>query len=219
MRLILIAALLLSQDSVEKLIEKLGDDDVEVREKASAEIIKIGKPALEALGKAAKSDKQEIASRAKALIATIDFPDAGPESKGLALAIKAEKEYKADGKLVLRGRIKNVSDQEITLGPIDLTESEDWLLKFANNADEYHLCFRPGEPGPDVKGGTKIAKGQTLEFIFSPRAWCYAIEHSKCGPFPFAEGDYTFTIALNGFRGEGWKGKAVSNEVRFSVKK
>lgn len=73
----LIAAILLSavlaQDetagTIDKLIQQLGADEFAAREKATEELKKIGKPAEEALRKAAeKSDDPEVRERARAVL-------------------------------------------------------------------------------------------------------------------------------------------------------
>jgi hypothetical protein len=69
-----VAALLISfafqdQDRIQDLIRKLGSDDFATREQASEELKKAGKPAREALQKAAEeSDDPEIRQRAKTLL-------------------------------------------------------------------------------------------------------------------------------------------------------
>ena len=221
MRILLLAVMMLVQDNtVDKLIEKLGDDDVEIRDKAGAELVKIGKPALEALRKAATSDKQEVAGRAKDLIARIDFPEPGPAVNGLAFAIRAESEY--SGKITLTGRLINTTDKEIVIVGANEVENEShrFLLNLAGREPELHLCFRRSEPAPALDAKITLRKGQHLEFTFSPRAWCFSNEHSKCGPVNIGKGGHSLTVALNIPKAEGgaWSGKALSNEVRFSVK-
>jgi hypothetical protein len=69
-----VAALLIAfapqdQDRIQDLIRKLGSDDFATREQASEELKKAGKPAREALQKAAEeSDDPEIRQRAKTLL-------------------------------------------------------------------------------------------------------------------------------------------------------
>jgi hypothetical protein len=220
MRNLVFAALLLLQDAtVEKLIEKLGDDDVEVRDAAGAELVKIGRPALEALRKAAKSDRQEVAGRARSLIAKIDFPEPGPAVNGLAFAIKADDEYR--GKITIRGRLINTGDKELVITGANEVENESntFLLNLAGREPELHLCFRRAEPAPALDARIKLPKGQHVEFTFSPRAWCFSNEHSKCMPVQIAKGEHRLSVALNLPKAaEGaWTGKALSNEVRFSV--
>ncbi len=59
------------QPTIHKLVAQLGHDRYEVRENAGAELEKIGKPALEALQKAAKSEDPEVRFRAAALVKSI----------------------------------------------------------------------------------------------------------------------------------------------------
>jgi hypothetical protein len=54
-----------ARDKVKGLITQLGDDSFDVREKASAELIRLGEIALPELKKAAKSNDAEIARRAQ----------------------------------------------------------------------------------------------------------------------------------------------------------
>jgi hypothetical protein len=69
----LIAALLLGlvaqdQDKIQDLIRKLGSDDFATREQATEELKKAGKPAKEALQKAAESDDPEVRQRSRAIL-------------------------------------------------------------------------------------------------------------------------------------------------------
>ncbi len=59
------------EETITQLIKQLDDDDPQPRDKAQEELIKIGKPALNALGKAAQSSSQEVQSRAKKAIRRI----------------------------------------------------------------------------------------------------------------------------------------------------
>jgi hypothetical protein len=58
-------------EKIRQLVEDLGADAYEVREKAQAALEKIGKPALEALRKALKGTDLEVSSRAEELIEKI----------------------------------------------------------------------------------------------------------------------------------------------------
>lgn len=57
---------------IQQLIGQLGDEDPKVREKATSELGKIGKPALNALREATKSADAEIAWRAEQLVSAIE---------------------------------------------------------------------------------------------------------------------------------------------------
>lgn len=59
-------------ERIDRLIRDLGSDDFETREKATAELKKIGKPAVPALRKAAESDDAEVKLRAKKLLEDIE---------------------------------------------------------------------------------------------------------------------------------------------------
>jgi hypothetical protein len=59
-------------DKITKLVEQLGSDSFESREKAQAALEKIGAPALEALRKAAASDEAELRRRAGELVQAIE---------------------------------------------------------------------------------------------------------------------------------------------------
>lgn len=72
-------------DRIRRLVEELGDDSYQIREKAQKALEKIGKPALEALKKAYKSADLEVTSRAEELIEKITGkklqPKSDPEDK------------------------------------------------------------------------------------------------------------------------------------------
>jgi len=69
------------EDRIKRLVEELGNDSYQIREKAHQALEKIGKPALEALKKAYKSLDLEVSSRAQELIERITGKRIKPESK------------------------------------------------------------------------------------------------------------------------------------------
>jgi hypothetical protein len=77
MTLVLAALLSLGQDAprIEDLIKQLGSEEFAAREKASEELRKIGKPAEEALKKAAGSEDPEVRARAKSILEDLEKPE------------------------------------------------------------------------------------------------------------------------------------------------
>jgi hypothetical protein len=67
MEFVIVLAAVLAQDTQE-LIRRLGHDEYQVREKAEAELRKIGKPALTELQCAEKDPDPEIRTRAASLV-------------------------------------------------------------------------------------------------------------------------------------------------------
>lgn len=87
MSTLLMAALLAPQQDedlakkIDALVRDLGAEDFETREKATAELKKIGKPAIPALKKAAESEDAEVKVRAKALLEEFARAEKKPEKK------------------------------------------------------------------------------------------------------------------------------------------
>ncbi len=77
MTLVVAALLGLAQDAakIEDLVRQLGSEEYAVREKASEELRKIGKPAEEALRKAAESEDPEVRTRAKSILDDLAKPE------------------------------------------------------------------------------------------------------------------------------------------------
>jgi hypothetical protein len=213
-----IAILALAAQDVDSLIEKLGDDDPRAREEAAREIVRIGKPALDALRKTEGSSDPEIAQRAAALIDQIDWPDAGPASNGLSLAIKPKKSYTLKEPVILRARLTNVSEGDVTL-----SGGYAFLLALDDREELGHpACMGRdrAEPFPTVAEPLTLKKGETVEFAFSPRAWCRANEHSKTGPVVVAQGEHRLRLTLNGTSSAKgvWRGRVESNQVKVAVR-
>jgi uncharacterized protein YxeA len=61
-----------SVDEIKRLIRDLDSDDINVRDEATEELKKIGRPALPYLEEATKSDSPEVAWRSKIIIRTIE---------------------------------------------------------------------------------------------------------------------------------------------------
>lgn len=67
--------LLLALQDIDGLIERLGHDDVDVRDKAQTDLLKRGRAALPAIRKAAESHADpEVRARASALVRAINTP-------------------------------------------------------------------------------------------------------------------------------------------------
>lgn len=211
-------ALFLVLQDVDALIEKLGHDDVAERDAACEEIRKLGSKALPKLREAASSKDHEVAARAKALIAEIDFPEPGPSVDGLAIAIKAEKEYSlAKGAVVLRARFVNTSDKEISPEGVDI-KPEGHVLQLDYDALKgAHLCFLRKVRVPDPPAKATIKPGAHVEFTFAPEAWCAYLSHSECDHIRVGKGEHAAALSLVIRKSDGWKGTVKSNEARFSV--
>lgn len=75
-----VAALgLLQEDRIEELIKRLAAEEFSVREKATKELAKIGKPAEPALRKALESEDPEVRQRVKRILESLK--PSGPEKK------------------------------------------------------------------------------------------------------------------------------------------
>jgi len=85
MTLLLALLLTLTQDAdrIQELIHKLGSEDYSVREQATEDLRKIGKPAREALQKAAdESDDPEVRQRAQTLLEDANKPEKPAPRRG-----------------------------------------------------------------------------------------------------------------------------------------
>lgn len=73
---------MIAQDKTDELITRLADEDPEVREAATAELIQIGAPAMEKLRSASVSSNAEQAARARYVVEQLKWAEPG---KALAL--------------------------------------------------------------------------------------------------------------------------------------
>jgi len=208
---------------VHKLIERLSNDDVREREQASRELVRLGRKSLEALREAEKSGTLDVRNRARELIAEIDWPDPGAAVNGLALALKADSEYGKESGLLLRGRLINLSDNDLVVAGAHsegISEGGAIHLKLDGGKDLYHLCYRRQEPAPDLPARFTLKKGERRSFTFSPRAWCGQVEHSKCAPFAFGKPGscrLSLVLILEKEDAGAWKGRLESNEVSLRI--
>jgi hypothetical protein len=78
------AALVLAQepDRIDELVRKLGAEDFAEREKAGEELRRLGKPAEEALRKAAESEDPEVRRRARGLLDELAGKPPAPPKRG-----------------------------------------------------------------------------------------------------------------------------------------
>jgi len=70
---LLLVLLLPPQDGVDALIRQLGDDQIDARERASDQLIRMGEPARDALVKASTSTDPEVRARAASILKTLDL--------------------------------------------------------------------------------------------------------------------------------------------------
>jgi tetratricopeptide (TPR) repeat protein len=127
------------EKKVSDLIEKLGDDDFSVRQKAQKDLVDIGSGAYQMLEKALKNDDLEIRHRASKAMAEIvkNPPKAGPllnEARD-----QAQKELEKDGKISketdekYRKLTADMSHQ--TMSPEEYVRRTDALKKTAYDRD------------------------------------------------------------------------------------
>jgi hypothetical protein len=90
--LLLLASALVAQDTdPSRLIEQLGGDDIESRDRAEAALVKLGRPALATIEKALAGAEGEAKARLQRVVAAITRPRWTTDlSRALATA-KAEK--------------------------------------------------------------------------------------------------------------------------------
>jgi hypothetical protein len=141
------AAILLAQDEkqIQDAIRGLGSESFEEREKSTADLKKIGAPALEALKKAAAShDDPEVRTRAQRLVDELSkpapprkaAPGRGPARKGSVVSIRPTK----DGILY-------------SFQPSD----GDAVELYRQNEGRVKLTY------PDGKGGTSTAESESMD--------------------------------------------------------
>ncbi len=78
------------KSKIDRWVGELGSEDFETREKATAELKKIGKPATEALRKAAESSDPEVKMRAKSILEAIEKSEKKPkpERSGASISVQ-----------------------------------------------------------------------------------------------------------------------------------
>lgn len=109
------------EGAVDTLIRNLSDDSWDVREKATAELIKVGKEALPKLEIALRSDDPEVVSRARRIVERIrvDSIEGGKVVEGLQACLKSDKvKYKSGEPILLTLAVKNVSKETRSITPI-----------------------------------------------------------------------------------------------------
>lgn len=176
-------ALLLAQDAkdqdikaqeerIARLIKDLDNEDAHTREKATEELIKIGRPAVEPLKKAlANKPTEETKLRIDRILDEIDWPEGGKINDGMQLTIKTDKTtYKEGEEITINIRLKNRSDKK-KIVKFDIDDRwDDCLFVYAAN-DKGEASWL-GSVGLIVQRETKetnkeIGAGETLNFDFT----------------------------------------------------
>jgi hypothetical protein len=143
---------------IQELVGQLGAEEFAVREKATEELRKIGKPAEEALRKAAESDDPEVRSRAKGLLEdlaqaekpkTEEKPRRGPDRPLPGFG------FRAPGRVGTSVQIQSVNgDTTYKLSPGD-GSGPITFHKAASGAVKLEYT--------DDKGAARTAEAETLE--------------------------------------------------------
>lgn len=205
----------------EVLTSRLGSEDPAVRQRAEHDLLRQGSAAQAALLVASRSNDPEVAQRAKALLENLVWPDPGPTSGGLRLGIRARESYDGKEPVELRARLHNTTDHDLILAGAHTPqpgEYDHFLLRL-EGGDELHMCFRARLPLPDLPERLTIPAGDWVEFSFHPETWCAQPAHSKCSTVDLTTGKHNLrlSLVLEGTQEGDWKGRADSNEVRFSL--
>lgn len=107
MTLLLLIALFQDAD-VDALCKRLANDDPETRDRATAELVKIGRSAVEAVKKLLASDDAEVRSRAQKVLDAIRV---NLRAKALKLDVKCDRKKYAPGETVkIEATLANVED-------------------------------------------------------------------------------------------------------------
>ncbi|MBI2920052.1 MAG: hypothetical protein HYY18_03085 [Planctomycetes bacterium] len=207
-------------EDTEVLASRLASEDPAVRQRAEHDLLRQGQAAQAALLNASRSEDPEVAQRAKALLENLVWPDPGPASGGLRLGIRARASYDGKEPVELRARLHNTTDHDLILAGAHTPEPGEYhhlLLRL--DGDELHMCYRARLPLPDLPERLTVPAGDWVEFSFHPETWCAQPAHSKCSTVDLAPGKHNLrlSLVLKGEQEGVWKGRADSNEVRFSV--
>jgi hypothetical protein len=139
---------------IEALIRQLGAEEYAAREKATEELRKIGKPAEEALRRAAESDDAEVQSRARALLKDLEKP-AAPEKPRAGAAPRRAPGFNFQG---FRGGSLSVQ-----------STNGDSVYKVSPSDGSEPFTLHRGADGSvrleygDGQGGTKTAEAESME--------------------------------------------------------
>jgi hypothetical protein len=179
---LLIPALLLApQDEettkkIDALIRDLGAEDFETREKASAELRKIGKPAVPALRKAAESEDAEVKMRAKAILEELEKPAKEKPKIGIGgsritvKSVNGDTSYiivPSNGDAITLTRAKDGAVQlDYTEAGQAKTAKAESLAKFLETHPELAKKYGISEDGIDYAGARASFKGGGPRFHF-----------------------------------------------------
>ncbi|MBN1422202.1 MAG: hypothetical protein JXP34_25735 [Planctomycetes bacterium] len=93
-------------EKIAATVERLGSDDYDEREAATAELRKIGLPALDALKVAAKSEDEEVRTRAEALVAEVgEEIEAAEEDDPGSAPLQGEDDEIVTRRFTIRGKV------------------------------------------------------------------------------------------------------------------
>jgi len=94
------------QEKVAAAVKRLGSDDYDEREAATQELRKIGLPAFEALKAAAKSEDEEVRTRAEALVTEIgEQVEAAEEEEAGSAPLQGEDDEIVTRRFTIRGKV------------------------------------------------------------------------------------------------------------------
>ncbi|MEM7232995.1 MAG: hypothetical protein AAF517_12500 [Planctomycetota bacterium] len=156
------------QKKIEAAIEKLGNDDFDIREEAMDEIRAIGADAKPFLRKARKSENEEIKNRAEILVEELDEASSKKEEKvgSEVPSLKGDQDEVITRRFTIKGRV--LADQfsvSTRYGTLAFAASDVVGVFFARGGKSSKKVDVPGSknaPANWVKTGVTVVKGQPL---------------------------------------------------------
>lgn len=213
---------------IETLVGRLSDDSFEVRDQATAELVEIGQPALDALATAAASEDPEVAWRAKKTIDRIEArmaegaPDApdGPRSRGPEVDPQFEELFRdmpggEELKKMLEEAFRGAFDEDGQGGgrfffrnlELDGTrrqtiETDGKTVRFETTRDgRIRGSVETEEGGETVRREFDYASEADLEKADPELHAVYAANAGRGQGFQFREGPFRFQFRSEGFEG------------------
>jgi hypothetical protein len=135
-----------ASQEIGKLIQKLGAKDLEERDRARLELIKIGAPAVDAITEATKSKDVEVKARAEFVLGWIERKVVNGAQLKL-LPERTEITLGEEGEIGLKLEITNVGKDELNLPE-----------KHGNNWCSFRRVDLLSPSGEELKGKLKSAK-------------------------------------------------------------
>jgi len=174
--------------TIAALVDQLGNEEFDLREQASEQLVDIGVPALPALRKATGSDDEEIKSRAEKLVSQLEEEVEEPDDEEVHLTpLEGDEDEVETLQFTIKGQVEEKSFiVKTNYGKLEFRREDILSVVFQEPLVTKQTFDVPGNTfaakNQWVDTGVELRKGESFELTASGTITMANYGNTKCGP-------------------------------------